>query len=51
MNVSADEFGTFRCVSLHEDLDPKEFGGNVTWLEPADASRVQELLLGDLRGF
>ena len=25
-----------------QDLDPLEFGGNVTWKEPADATRVQD---------
>ena len=25
-----------------EDLDPLEFGGNVTWQEPAVSDRVQE---------
>ena len=30
-------------LRLHlQDLDPQEFGGNVTWKEPADATRVQD---------
>ena len=28
-----------------QDLDPQEFGGNVTWKEPADATRVQDQTL------
>lgn len=30
---------------IDDDLDPFEFGGNVTWQEPLDASRVQDYLL------
>jgi len=30
---------------IDDDLDPLEFGGNVTWQEPADSSRVQDYLL------
>ena len=35
------------CFTCHhaetpQDLDPQEFGGNVTWKEPADATRVQD---------
>ncbi|CAE6912196.1 unnamed protein product [Symbiodinium natans] len=30
---------------VDDDLDPLEFGGNVTWQEPSDSDRVQDYLL------